>query len=78
MFYGYEISEAVLEHYGFYKGADKDRLLDMAEILEDLYEVSGNDRWVRKSLKGVVRKYYEEYEGKSDREFLQRFEDYLE
>lgn len=62
MDYGYEVSEAILWQYGYYKGADKDRLLDMAEILKELYEISSGDKWIKDALVRVVN----EYEGRSN------------
>ena len=77
MEYGYEIAEAVLEQYDFYKGASKDRMLDILYILADL-ENHVHDKWVRNALGRVAEDYVGRFEGESDPEFLYRFADYLE
>lgn len=74
---GYEIADAILNQYGFYKGVDKDRLMDMIWILDDLAQLT-DDKWINKALGLVIRRYEERYQGDADREFLYRFAHYLE
>ena len=74
---GYEIADAILSQYGFYKGVDKGRLMDMIWILDDLAQLT-DDKWINNALGLVIRRYEEQYQGDADREFLYRFAHYLE
>ena len=74
---GYQVAEAILNQYGFCKGVDKDGLLDMLWILDELEGLT-HDKWIRKALEAVARDYEERFQGSTDREFLYRFARYLE
>ena len=54
--YGYELADAVMEQYGIYNGAGKDRGLDAYAILIEQYHLT-HDPWIADAAHYLEVKY---------------------
>lgn len=69
---GYELAEAILNQYDYFKGADKDRMLSALAILIELDSIV-QDQWISRAIEEVKGRYEELYQDRSDQELLYRY-----